>query len=62
MVGDYVKKIRDIIIVISIVVCLVVIYIAKQQTKKEYKYQKGFELYVDENFDIYDDLIKVDIL
>ena len=34
MVGDYVKKIRDIIIVISIVVCLVVIYIAKQQTKK----------------------------
>lgn len=56
MVGDYVKKIRDIIIVISIVFCLVVIYIAKQQTKKEYKYQKGFELYVDENFDIYDDL------
>lgn len=50
------KKIKDIIIISSIILILIGIYITKKQNNKEIKYKKGFELNIDENYVVEDDV------
>ena len=52
------KKIRDIIIVVSILICLLGIYITKKKNLENYEVKPGFELNVDDNFDMLEETKK----
>lgn len=52
------KKIRDIIIVVSILLCLIGIYITKKKNLESYEVKPGFELKVDDSFDMLEETKK----